>query len=292
MRRSGALANRTFRLIGASAAAIGLAGLGLRAADTRADRALWRRLAATAPAEPTTFDPALADALPEPARRFFRQAFEPGTPLRRVAELEMSGVIDFGTLQRPAPRPMQARRILAPPHGFVWQVSAWGLPPMTGTDALSLEESWSRFRLAGLLPVGRASGDDDHRRSSFGRMVGEGVFWTPAAFLPGGGSDWDEIVWSAIDADTARVRVRQGDFSQSADLTVDPQGRPIRIVFPRWSNANAARRHRLQPFGGDLSDSRAFDGICVPTRLIGGNHYGTPLYHPFFHARISAVRFR
>jgi len=30
-------------------------------------------------------------------------------------------------------------------------------------------------------------------------------------------------------------------------------------------------------------------GFRLPTRVIGGNHYGTEFYHPFFRAKVEAV---
>ncbi|WP_432816562.1 hypothetical protein [Sulfitobacter sp. JB4-11] len=64
------------------------------------------------------------------------------------------------------------------------------------------------------------------------------------------------------------------------------------MVFDRWSNANADRLYRLQPFGGDLGAFEVFDGFRLPTRVVGGNHYGTPLYHPFYKAEVTHITFR
>jgi hypothetical protein len=98
---------------------------------------------------------------------------------------------------------------------------------------------WTRFRLAGLLPVARQGGDADHRRSAFGRSIAEAAFWTPAALLPGPG-----IEWQAPDADTARVCVAHDGLHQSVDLHLDAEGCPRRVSFQRWSNANPSKRQR------------------------------------------------
>jgi hypothetical protein len=129
-------------------------------------------------------------------------------------------------------------------------------------------------------------GTPDHFRSAFGRVVAEGIFWTPAAFLPGPG-----IAWEPVDADTARVTVTAHGLSQSVEITVAPDGRPLRVVLPRWSNVNPEKAWRLQPFGGDLADFRTFEGYRLPTTVDGGNHIGTEAYFPFFKARVTAVRF-
>jgi hypothetical protein len=46
----------------------------------------WLRLATPA-VSPAALDPAMLDPLPEPARRWLRQAIAPGTPLWQTAQL-------------------------------------------------------------------------------------------------------------------------------------------------------------------------------------------------------------
>jgi hypothetical protein len=273
--------------------AIGAGGLlALRIADGRADAKLRAGLVAAAGAvSAPPFDPVMLDGLPEPAQRYFLFAMEPGTPLYTAAAIEMGGELSLGTGDDPRYQDMRADQVIAPPHGFVWQVRMGGAMRVTGSDALGPDGSWSRFRLLDGVPVGRVSRDRDHRRSSFGRMVGEGLFWTPAAFLPAARAGWDAIEWRDVDADTAEVRVRAGDLEQSARVTVAGNGRPLRVVFERWSDENVEGVYRLQPFGGDLSEFATFDGFRLPTRVIGGNHYGTDLYHPFFQAKVETVSF-
>jgi len=104
--------------------------------------------------------------------------------------------------------------------------------------------------------------------------------------LPGPG-----VRWEAVDADTARAIITHGDLSQAIDVTVDSQGRATQVVFPRWSNANPAKRWQIQPFGGRLSDYRDFGGFRLPTRVEAGNFFGTDVYFPFFIADVQAVRF-
>ena len=259
----------------------------LRAADARADTRLRRRLEAATLPHTRRFDAAMLDGLPEPAARFFRFAIAPGTELRTVARLSMGGELSLGGRDAP----MHALQILAAPHGFLWQVRLDGPTRVTGSDALDTMGNWSRFRLLDLVPVGRAGGNPDHLRSAFGRMVGEALFWTPAAFLPAAGAGWDAISWEAVGSDTTAVTVRHRGLTQRAEVTVDGAGRPSRVAFPRWSNENADRTYRLQSFGGDLSEFDRFDGYCLPTRVTGGNHYGTPDYDAFFRARVTAAAF-
>ncbi len=256
--------------------------LSLRWMDARADRAEWQRLLATQPTEPALFRPDMVADLPEPARRFFLFAIQPGTPLRTVAELTMEGEFSLGTRENPAYKTMRANQILAAPYGFVWKLTLPGPIPISGSDAAT----WTRFRILGLIPVARAGGTEDHARSAFGRYVAEAVFWTPAALLPGPG-----VSWAAVDANTARVTVTHGAFTQSVVVAVGVDGRPNHVSFMRWSNANPEKVFRLQPFGGELSDFRNVDGFMLPFQADAGNHIGTEDWFPFFKAKITAIRF-
>lgn len=87
------------------------------------------------------------------------------------------------------------------------------------------------------------------------------------------------------------MTVTHGALSQAVDVTVDAEGRPLRVAFQRWSNANPDKRYRLQPFGGTLSDFREVSGFRLPFHIEAGNMFGTPEYFPFFVAEITAIRF-
>lgn len=250
--------------------------------DWRADRAEIARLLALQPEQPAAFSMEMVANLPEPARRYFGFAIQPGTPLLTVAEIDMVGQFSLGSKDDPAYQPMRARQILAAPEGFVWAMRTVGGLPISGSDS----GSWTRFRILWLIPVARLGGDTDHTRSAFGRYVAEAVFWAPAALLPGPG-----VAWEAVDGDTARVVIRRGDLSQAVDVTVDPEGRPVIVSFQRWSDANPEKTHRLQPFGGYLSDFREVEGFRLPHRVEAGNMFGTQDYFPFFVAEITAIRF-
>jgi len=254
----------------------------LRALDRRADRTEWERLAALQPKWPERFDPARVANLPEPARRYFAYTIEPGAPLLPVAVIEMTGDFSLGTKDEPRYQPIEARQILAAPEGFVWAIRSRAGMPISGSDS----GTWTRFWIFGLLPVARQGGDPDHARSAYGRYIGEAVIWTPAALLPGPG-----VSWEGVDDNTARVAVEHGELTQAVDVTVDAQGRPVTVVFQRWSNANPDKVHRLQPFGAELSDFREVDGYHLPFRAEAGNHFGTDDYFPFFLADVTAIRF-
>ncbi len=250
--------------------------------DRRADRAEWQRLAALQPAARRLFSEDLVADLPGPARLYFTYSIRSGTPLLPVSEIDMTGQFSLGTKDNPAYQPMEARQILAVPDGFVWAMRTHGGIPISGTDS----GSWTRFRIFGVVPVARLGGDPDHTRSAFGRYVAEAVIWAPAALLPG-----PSVTWEALGADSARVTIRHHDLEQAVDVTVDAKGRPVKVTFQRWSNANPEKFYRLQPFGAYMSDFRDVEGYRLPFRVEAGNMFGTDDYFPFFLADVSEIRF-
>lgn len=258
-----------------------------RIADARAAAAARDELVAAASGEIDRFEPAMVDGLPDAARRFFRYTIAPGTPLHRVCEVRMSGQIGMGNRNAPGYQPMRARQLLAPPHGFVWSVASAGsgLVRMSGSDGMLRDRSWTRFWIDGLIPL-RQGNDADHLRSSFGRMVAEAAFWAPAALLPQYGVTLEEA-----GPDRARAVVSLGELRQPLEISVADDGRPLSVSIPRWSNVNPERAWRVQPFGGTLADFRTFLGFTLPTRIDGGNHFGTADYFPFFRATVERVDF-
>lgn len=259
----------------------------LRISDRRQANSVWNDLAGKAAAGSTPFDPAMVQDLPDAARRFFLFTIRPGTRLHHVAEIRMGGEIGLGDKENPNYLPMRAEQIIAPPHGLVWKLDAGkGLMRISGSDGFDGVRSWVRFWLLHFVPVVRAGGESDHARSAFGRLVAEAVFFTPAALLP-----HDGVTWEAAGPDRARAAVNFRGMTQTVDITVAEDGRPLTVIIPRWSNANADKAYRLQPFGGTVSGFREFDGYVLPTRIEGGNFIGTKQYFPFYKADIEEIRF-
>ncbi|HEY9057555.1 MAG TPA: DUF6544 family protein [Aurantimonas sp.] len=258
-----------------------------RWSDRRRAARVWNRLAASAEASPPRFHHGLVGDLPEPARRFFLFAISPGTPLRSISEIRMAGEIGLGTKAKPNYMPMRARQILAPPAGLVWRLEAGrGALRIEGSDGFDGGTSWVRFWLFKTIPIVRVGGGQDHSRAAFGRVVAEAVFWAPAALLRG-----NCVKWEAVSHDVARATVCFGGMTQTVDVTVAEDGRPVMVVIPRWTDANPRKTYRLQPFGGYLSNFREFDGYRLPTRVEGGNFIGTDAYFPFYKAEVDSIRF-
>lgn len=260
----------------------GVIGLAVwRLMDHRHDKRVSAELLLLADQPVQRFAMSMVVTLPEPAQRYFRCAISEGTPLVTAVEIEMKGEIGLGTKEHPNYRPMRSHQVLAPPHGLVWRLSAGALD---GSDGATPNTSWTRFWLCGVVPVVRVNGPD-HHRSAFGRVVAEAAFWSPASLLPS-----EAVRWEFVDKHVARAVVTYGGHVQNVDITVDEQGQPIRVTIQRWSNANADKVYREQPFGGDLADFRDVGGYKLPFRVEGGNLIGTDSYFPFFKASVEQIR--
>lgn len=255
---------------------------GIRVYDTIAESRHRQKLAGLQPEDPPVFDHSMVAGLPEPAQRFFRFAIQPGTPLYTVAEIEMGGEFSLSSKDAPDYQSMQAFQILAAPHGFLWKLNLPGPAFVSGSDS----DTWTRFRILGIIPVARMGGEPNHSRAAFGRYVAEAVFWTPAAVLPS-----KNVVWQPVDANTASVTISHGGLSQEVFLTVDHTGKPVKVEFQRWSDANPEKKHKLQPFGGILSDFRDVQGFMLPFDVKAANHFATEDEFFFFQAKVKEIRF-
>ena len=264
------------------------AGLHLqyRRAIAEADEA-WTAIAARSGEKAAAYDPAMVADQPEIAQRYFAHAIAEGTPLRTTAELEIRGAFLLGDKAKHQRYAMSARQILRPPHEFVWLPRLTSLPfVITGSDALVGGRASTRFWMNGLIPVANVASSDDLVRSAAFRAATEGL-WVPASFLPQNG-----VTWEQVGPDTARLTITRTMPSIVLDLTLAADGAVREIVGLRWSDANPARRFRLQPFGGTVADEATYEGFTIPARLSVGKHYGTPDYLPFFQAEIIRATYR
>ncbi|MCB1143449.1 MAG: hypothetical protein H7A24_16450 [Leptospiraceae bacterium] len=256
--------------------------LSLTYSDSLSDEEEWNRLSNLPKSKPLVFDLKMIEDQPEPVRRFFQCTIKVGTPLLKVAEIEMGGQFSLGSKEKPNYQEMIARQLLASPEGFVFQMKLPGLLTVSGSDT----GKWTRFRILNIFPVARMGGTSDHSRAAFGRYVAESIFWTPAAVLPG-----KNIKWEELDKDTARVTIRNGELSQEVDVVLDANGCPILVKFQRWSDANPEKQFRFQPFGGRLSDFREVGGFRIPFRVEAANHFETEEEFVFFKSELKSIHF-
>lgn len=229
------------------------------------------------------FSPDMVADLPEPARRYFLHAIPTGTPLARVARLEMTGEMRLGYDQRWLP--MRARQVLAPPRGFVWEATVgMGLRRFAGADSYADGQGRTEFRLWDVVPVVRAGGPDVSR-SARGRLAIEAV-WCPAALLPQRG-----VTWTAVDDRTARASLTVDGEPIALTLIVEPDGRLRTATIERWGNLTPDEQYTWIPFGVTVLDECSADGYTVPGRVEAGWWFGTDRQLDFFRATVTRVAF-
>ena len=164
--------------------------------------------------QPGGFGPADLEGLPAPVRRYLVASIAPGTAPARTARLTMRGKIRIGRWL-----PFRAHELLTPLDGFVWSARAAGV--ILGSDSYVNGVGTADWRLAGLLPVMRATGSDTSR-SAAGRAGAEGI-WVPTALLPRHGVRWTAEGWNRITARFPRGRFR---CSCACDWTKTAASRP------------------------------------------------------------------
>jgi len=237
------------------------------------------------------YSPDMVADLPPNVQRFFNFVIEPGAEVRSAVLISMDGQLGLGPKENPGYKPMTARQIHRFPVGFVWSVKT-GRPPLSvhGSDGIFREQSWSRFWISSLFPVVKATGErtemSDHYKSAFGRFVCETFVFTPTALL---GSPY--VIWEDISDDQIKAMVSYEGLNQTVEITLDERGAPIRILFPRWSDANDQNRYQEQRFGGYLSNHKAFGRIKIPTHMEAGNFFGEEAYFPFYIADVTDLIF-
>lgn len=258
----------------------------------RQARRNWQALYTIDPGRPPAFDPASIRDLPEPVQRFFLHTIKPGTPLYQSAEIMLRGEFSFGPRENSSGtsvsnyQALLARQVLRAGTGMIWEAKIGsGLTLWQGSDGLIDEYSWTQFAWRNLFPVALIQRNRDHYRSAAGRMLAESAFWTPTVLLtlPG-------VRWEAHDAQSIVATISHRHLTVSVTLKLNGQGQPIDVSFLRWSNANADKIYRLQPFGGYLSDFREFDGVMIPTQIEAGNFFGTADYFPFYKVQVEQLR--
>lgn len=277
--------------LGIGAVAIGTAGavigyVSQRSAMNEAEEA-YGRLAASSSQPPEHFDAAQVEHLPEIARRYFRHAIAPGTPLYTTVQLEMTGTFLLGDNDSFQTYRMTARQVLRAPDQFVWlpKLRA-GVMSIVGFDALVDGEAWTRFWFMGVVPVAQGRSSSDLVRSAQFRAAVESGVWAPASLLPE-----RAVRWEQVGPDQAQVTFERTDPAIVLRMTLDEAGAVREVVGQRWSNANRDKVFQLQPFGGTMLAEGTFDGFTVPTTVSVGNHYGTNNYLPFFQARITGAAY-
>ncbi len=275
--------------LGVGALATTAAGFlaGLHYGDEHRLRRTWKALDAAGPGGGPRFTLDRVAGLPEPARRYLCRAIHRGASLARVGVYRMRGEIRLGPDQPWFP--MEAREILAPGVGFLWQpvVHAGHHLTFTGGDYYVAGAGGQRFNLWGLLPFLR-SGGAQVTRSQRGRLVAETVLH-PAATLPCLAREGSR--WSELDAHRALWHTVVDGEEVELTLAVADDGALRSATVERWTDRTPDGRFARMPFGVEVLADAQFGDFVLPERFRVGWELGTEREFDFFHATIEDAVF-
>lgn len=224
----------------------------------------WAYTPVAAPGTPVTN--ADLDALPEPARRYFRHAGVVGR--QRIASFSviLDGRIRNGPGEPWMPLVMRQFNRLDNPARVVFLSSA--KPPMNGIDSFLEGRGRMLIKAANLIKVVDSKGPE-MAVSAFVTFLNDLTVCPLAYFsLP--------IRWRQVGPDGVELSMAHAGMTVSAVMTMDAEGRPVdwktgdryaevkgRILKDRWST----------PFEG----AKEISGLRVPERGAGVHDYdGTP----------------
>ena len=254
-------------------------------------RKIWQSLKSKS--TETVFSQAIVADLPEPVQRYCLHAIRrslpakliaPGTPLPNYVELEMSG--NFRLKPDGQWMPMQASQIISTSGGFVWKARIGkGLVRLSGADYFHHGKGRMKFSLWGLIPLVNAQ-NNNITRSSLGRLAGEYGIWLPSALLPQNG-----VTWRAIAENTIQANFKLNNESIDLTLTIDADGKLLKIFLPRWGESPEDNSWNYIPFGGEVKAEQTFGGYTIPTVVNAGWWFGKQNYFEFFRTRIEQAKF-
>jgi hypothetical protein len=234
-------------------------------------------------ADGSRYDSTMIAGLPEPARRYFRNALGESVQLPRRIDLVMRGEI------RTSPgsewMPFEGRQVLVRGTGFLWEaeVDLGALMWLRGADYYFAGEGRVWFSLNSLIPVVTASGPVIDR-SAAGRLMIEQVL-IPSSLLPLYGAEW-----SRIDNHHSEVLIEQDGVEGRLTLRIDDDGSLVNVVMTRVQGDEQGNEV-VKPFGVRIEAYGTFDGITIPTRIAAGWDFGTDDYFEFFIAEFTEVAF-
>lgn len=100
------------------------------------------------------------------------------------------------------------------------------------------------------------------------------------------------MTWSAADQAHITARYSLGDTPVEVSYSLEADGRIRSLVFDRWGNPGNTGTFGWQPFGGEITGYRTFDGLSIPSAGQLGWNFGTDRWPEgeFFRFEITHLR--
>ncbi len=247
---------------------------------------LWR----SSPTIDHRFTPELFTDLPPSARRYLERAISqklrenaPDTPLATAVRLWMHGDIKLGKKWYP----FKGEEVICWNRGMIWRATTWmqGLP-IWGADRVVDGVSDVQWKILGLFPVMKGSGDDV-TRSAVGRLQGETV-WLPSVLCH------PDIAWTELNASQVQANFTALGAPAHLTLTVSEAGVLECVKFGRWGNPEGEAYHYVD-FGVKVEESGTFEGYTIPMCIRAGWFFGSDRFESegeFFRCTIDKAIYR
>jgi hypothetical protein len=218
--------------------------------------------------------------LPPPVRRYLEAVLSPGQRPVAGARLAQTGEFALGGDWHPF---TASQAYAVSPPGYVWDADIELFPGVSARvmDAYVEGEGLLRASLLGAVPVASAGPDPRMNEAELQRYLSE-TPWFPTALLPAAG-----VTWEAIDENSARATVRDGDVSASVVFEFGEEGYVRRLTADRYRQDTDG----YAPWVGRYRGYEERDGLVIPTE--GEVAWETPEGEkPYWRGAVTGVDYR
>lgn len=197
------------------------------------------------------------EGLPESVQRYLRFTGVIGKEYINSVRLKQSGVLR----QTPEDswKAIEAIEYFSvDPQRFVWmgQMAVGPLSIISARDSYVDEHGHMRILMLGIHTIGDVQGEEmDY--SSLVRYLNE-MMWFPTAYLN------DNVSWEAVDNNSAKVTITEGNTSASAILHFDERGALTNFVGERYREVNGA--FVKDAWETPITGYGEFDGLKLPVK--------------------------
>jgi len=184
-------------------------------------RELRARLEGTRqPPRPARYDARELDGLPPPVQRHFRAVLKEGQPMVAAASMAHGGTFNMSETGEQWKPFTSTQRVVMRRPGFDWDGRISMLPglPVRVHDAYVAGEGILHATLLGLITLADLRGTREMAQGELMRFLAEAPCY-PTALLPSQG-----VRWEAVDEDSARATLTDGDLAVTLLFRFDETG--------------------------------------------------------------------
>ena len=195
--------------------------------------------------------------LPLPVRQYFAFALSQGQPVIVAARATSRGAFRL-RLEGGWHSFAAVQDYSAMPHAFLWDARIQLVPMLKVevADRYIKGEGAIDARAVGIIPVVESHGTPELAAGELLRYLAELVM-LPTALLPKNG-----VVWSPVDAATARVTLTDHSTTVSATFFFGSRGEIVRVAADRFRDVDGVPV--LTPWVGHFREYRNVQGMMVP----------------------------